>query len=262
MSSIASETAALAAALSCLAALACGGSDKAAPQEPPGAAAAPADEAAPGTQPGAGDGMKVAGTRGTLQAAQIQAGLAPHTAALEDCYKGALQRKKFLSGKLLLEVRVAKTGQVGGAALVESDIGDWEVERCVLGVARKLGFAKPTGGDGTAVFKVPLDFTSDQQVLETWPEEQIAAVVTEKRATLDACAGVAGEAPSDVAVTLYVGNRGKVEAVGFASDKEPPIPDAWADCAAHSVAAWTFTDPQGKIVKAGFRYPPQGTEKQ
>jgi TonB family protein len=206
--------------------------------------------------------VQVTGTKGVLQAQEIQAGVAPHAAAIEACYKDELKQKKFVSGKLTVEILVAKTGQVGGARVVDSDVGDWAVEKCVLGVARGMTFAKPKGGDGQAQFQVPLNFSSDQPPLESWPEEQVAAAVAGKRAQLDACAGQAGgAAPAGVTVTFYVGNRGEVKAVGFASAAGKPMPrswDAWADCAARAVSAWTMADPKGKIVKASFRYGAEG----
>jgi TonB family protein len=198
----------------------------------------------------------VTGTKGRLDAQEIQAGVAPHAAALNGCYQTELKQKKFLTGRMLVEIRVSKTGQVGAASVAESDLGDWAVERCVLGVARGMTFAKPKGGDGEAVFKVPLNFSSDQTSVETWPEEKIAGAVTGKRAQLDACAGQAGGAPAAVNVTLYLGNRGQVKAVGFAPADGKPVTDAWSECAARAVTTWTMADPMGKIVKASFRYGP------
>ncbi len=198
--------------------------------------------------------IAVTGTKGRLEAQQIQAGVAPHAAALQACYDAQLKQKKFVSGKLMLDVVVAKSGQVGSARIAGSDVGDWTVERCVLGVARKMTFARPVGGDGTAQFQVPLNFASDGPALETWPQEQIAATVQGKRAQLDACTGQGGGAAPAVDVTLYVGNRGEVKAVGFASAGDEPVSDAWADCAARAVSSWTLPDPKGKTVKATFRH--------
>ena len=204
----------------------------------------------------AAEQVSVSGTRGRLDAQQIQGGVAPHAAALGECYKAELKQKKFLSGKLVLDVRVNKSGGVGRARIADSDVGDWAVERCVLGVARRMTFARPVGGDGEAEFQVPLDFTSDQPPLESWPEEQVAVAVAGKRAQLDACAGQAGGAPAGLIVTLYVGNRGQVKSVGFASAGGAGIADAWAECAARAVTTWTMADPMGKVVKASFRYSP------
>jgi len=245
-----------------IAAAGCGGSDK-------GAAASPASgESRAGDQPSAEepgesgesgeeaeDGLEVSGTKGTLEAQQIQAGVGRHASELQACYQAQLSQKKFLSGKLTVEVLVEKSGQVGRARMLDSDVGDWAVERCVLGVARRMTFPSPKGGDGQALFRVPLNFTGARTPVEGWPEERIAAAVGDKRAELDSCAGD-GDAPAGVIVTLYVGNRGVVKAVGFAS-ADQPIADAWADCAARAVAAWTLPDPQGKIGKASFRYPPE-----
>ncbi len=201
--------------------------------------------------------IAVSGTKGRLEAPQIQAGVAPHAAALQGCYDAQLKTKKFVSGKLVLDVVVARSGQVGRTRIADSDVGDWTVERCVLGVARKMTFASPKGGDGEAQFQVPLNFTSSQPALETWPQEQIAAAVQEKRAELDGCAAQAGGTAPAVNVTLYIGNRGQVKAVGFASAGDEPFADAWADCAARAVSSWTLADPKGKIVKASFRHGPE-----
>lgn len=217
----------------------CGGSPKAAAEEPAPAAANPSAEKAPK------DGLQMTGARGVLQNEQILAGLSPHGIALEACYKDALKQRKFLGGRVLLEVQVGKTGQVTRAGIAEGDLGDWAAERCLVDEASKMTFAKPTGGDGTAQFKVPLDFTSDQPALEEWSEAQVASVVQAGAASLASCGAAAG-----VTATAYIGNRGAVQAVGFAAS--PPVDPAWADCAARVIGGWTFADPLGKVVKAAF----------
>jgi len=240
----------------CVAA-ACGGSDKAAgSEEPTRPGAAAGGNAGGGAQPD--DGVQVTGQKGVLSKEAIQAGIGPHAVALEACYKDRLKERKYLSGRVLIAVDVAKTGDVSEASVDESDVGDWAVERCLVGIARQMRFAPPTGGSGEALFKVPLHFNSDQAAAETWPEERIAALVAEKRASLDACAGSAGSAPASATITLYVGNRGETLAVGVSSNAEPVMTDAWAECAAAAVATWTFPDPLGKIIKTGFRYAPAG----
>lgn len=251
MSSIACKSAALVALLAgaAAAASACGGSAKGADE--PGGAAAPS-QAAGTAEPADQDkdkekeGLEVSGTRGVLQNAQIQAGIAPRAAALEACYKTELKQKKFLSGKVVLQIDVGKTGEVSGAGITESDLGDWAVERCLVGEARAMRFAKPTGGDGQAEFQLPLDFTSDQPALDRWSDAEVSAVTSARAGELGAC----GAAPA-VTVTAYVGNRGAVQSVGFSA--APPVADAWGECAARAVAGWTFADPHGKTVKAQFQ---------
>jgi hypothetical protein len=211
-----------------------------------------ASEAEAGREQQETEQIAVTGTKGRLEPQQIQAGVASHAAALQACYDAQVVHKKFVSGKLTLGMVVAKGGQVARARIAESDVGDWTVERCVLAVARKMTFASPEGGDGEAQVQVTLNFASGGPALETWPQEQIAAAVQGKRAQLEACDGEAGGAA--VNVTLYVGNRGQVKAVGFASAGDEPVADAWAECAARAVSSWTLPDPRGKIVKASFAH--------
>ena len=58
--------------------------------------------------------------------------------------------------------------------------------------------------------------------------------------------------PSDVVVTLYVGTRGKVQSVGFASSAAP-LSDGWADCAAEMIQSWQLVDPRGQVAKLTYR---------
>jgi TonB family protein len=208
-------------------------------------------ESLPGT--GGKAAMTVKSSKGYLAPEKIQAGIAPHQAALSSCYHDRLKQLRFLSGRVMLHIQVEPSGRVSGARLPESSLGDWTAERCVLETARSMTFAKPTGGP--ADFSLPLDFASDQPPLEEWGAERVQGVAAAHAAELDRCADQAGGRKPSVLVTLYIGNRGEVKAVGFSKKDVPPPPDAWADCAARAVAGWKFADPQGKIVKSSFRYP-------
>ena len=58
-------------------------------------------------------------------------------------------------------------------------------------------------------------------------------------------------------MTLYLGNRGVVKSVGFASPHKRGIEREWAACASEKILAWTLSDPRGKVAKLGFRYNPE-----
>jgi hypothetical protein len=195
-------------------------------------------------------------TKGYLRAADIKAGVSPEQGRLLACFQDRLKDRPFLSGDLRLQFQVQKTGQVGTASIIESTVGDWSVEYCVVEVARHVTFDRPTGGDGTAEFSMLLHFASDQAAaVEVSTEAKIAPVVTRHASELRVCTGApGGAAPADVTVTVYIGNRGEVKAAGFSAPK--PIADTWANCAAKAIAKWTFTDPMAKIVKAAFHVPP------
>jgi TonB family protein len=201
-------------------------------------------------------GMEIEGLRGTLAPEDIQAGIQGSSAELTSCYQKAHKKMRFLNGSVELKFRVARDGTVAAVQLAKSDLGAWPVERCLLETSREIHFAKPRGGE--AEFSVPLDFSSGRGALTWWDEARADQEVKKVIGELGKCAGEAKVAePSNVWVTLYVGARGVVKSVGFASPSSAPIEDAWADCAAAVAGAWTLSDPRGRMAKAGFRFNPE-----
>lgn len=251
---------------------ACGG--KAAPQEPAPVVEAPRAQRVPiedDDEPE--DGVEFVSARGRMDPAVIEAGIAPHTQALSDCYTTRVGRRRWLGGHVSIHWEIAKTGEVTAVKLAESDLGAWPVEKCLLEAARAASFDKPTGGD--ADFSLPLDFSAKGRSL-TWEEDMAIRAVGGQLAALDACADPSkgpkprgkakGKAkkpaapppaqPENVTVTLYVGPGGKAQSVGFASPTTV-IEDAWADCAEKIALAWRLPDPRGTVAKLAIRYRPQ-----
>ncbi len=244
-----------------LLAASCGGSEKPAVEAPEGAAEEGAgSEARAGehrsTVPDIDDddddgGMEVRGLRGRLELADIKAGLAPHQEDFVDCHRSRTKRRRYIGGQLKLAVDVSKDGLVKQVRLIESDLGAWDIEHCILEIARTMKFAKPHGGADTD-FTVPMDLGARSNVL-WWPEEKADTEVADKLPELAECQ----DSPSDVWVTLYVGTRGEVKSVGFASQDKTPISDEWAQCASETIESWKLSDPRGRVAKTGFRLVPE-----
>jgi hypothetical protein len=242
--------------LSCalLVAAACGGSET-----PVRTERARADERVvrppPPADDDADDGVEVEGTKGHLEPFQIDEGVRPHQARLSACYQDELRKTRFLDGSVSLDFVVEPDGKVSAVRLAKGDLGSWAVERCMLEVGRAMKFAEPRGGKA-AEFSLPLDLHSGKGEVVWWTEEQADGEVAAHRADLDACSDEAEGSPRNVWITLYVGPRGKVRSVGFASPSGA-IDDGWCDCVVEKVAAWTLSDPRGRVAKAGFRYRPE-----
>jgi TonB family protein len=199
------------------------------------------------------DGVEVVSSRGRMDPADIEAGIAPMAAVLEDCFLSRVAKQKFLGGRVELRWEIAQDGAVTSAQVAWSDLGSWGVEKCLLDAARATTFAPPRGG--AADFTVPLEF-SPRKAPGIWDGDQAAAVVARRAGDLAACAATAPD-PTDVTVTLYVGTRGKVQSAGFASPAL--IDDAWAACAHGVATGWTLSDPRGVVIKIGFLYRPGET---
>lgn len=228
---------------------ACGGKSTPKSEPPPVVSAKPITRV-PVEEPPEEEGVTVLNARGRMEVSAIEAGLAPHSAALSDCYMSKVNRRRWLGGHVVLKWDIKKDGTVTAVKLVESDLGNWPIEKCLLEVARSATFGKPIGGD--ADFSVPLDFTAKGRLV-SWEEEKGLRAVGGQTVKLDACAKGKVPAPSDVVVTVYVGPAGKAQSVGFASAKST-IDDAWADCAEKAAMAWRLPDPKGIVAKLAIKY--------
>src|SRR5690606_35101554 len=199
------------------------------------------------------DGFEVSGTQGHLDPHDIQRALEPYSGDMASCYESRVRKRRYLEGKVELRFNVSREGQTRWVQMLDSSLGAWPVEKCLLDIARSVEFDPPRGR-GDATFSVPLEFNSGRQRALWLSEEQAEAEVAAEKERLVACAEELGEAePADVWVTLYVGRRGKVQSVGFANRGEQPVSDTWAACAEQKVMAWQLTDPRGTIHKLGFR---------
>lgn len=240
----------------CLLVVACGG----APTPAPVVAEAPPDNGNPDEGDDESspedDELEVVSTRGKIDPDKVTMALQPHAGALEACYSDHVGRRRWLGGGIELRWDVDADGNMTSVRLVHSDLGAWTVEKCVLGIARQLSFGRPRGGKAHITNR--FDFSNGAGAVP-WSEDQTTAAVNGKLKELAACAKGTTD-PTNVTVTMYVGTRGKVQSVGFASPQG--FDDTWADCVAGRAMAWALTDPRGKVAKAAFVYNPAAVSEE
>lgn len=216
------------------------------------------------------DGVTFVHRRGQMGQDAIQAGLAPHTQELTDCYMSKVGKRRWLGGHVVLHWNIKSDGTVTSVKLSESDLGNWDIEKCLLDAARTATFGKPDGGDAT--FTVPLDFSARGHA-QIWDEDKSLRAIGGQLAKLDTCpdpktapkapkaaakapkAAKRSEKPVNVTVTLYVGPHGKTESVGFSSPNTE-ITEDWMACAAKAATTWRLPDPRGQVAKLAIRYKP------
>jgi len=227
---------------------ACGGKPKpAAPAEPPQKTRVVVEDEEQE------DGITFTNSRGRMDPAAVEAGLAPYKQGLVDCYMSRVGKRRWLGGKVTIHWEIQRDGTVTAVKLSENTLGAWPIEKCLLELARAATFDKPKNGD--ADFSIPLEFQHTGGV-EDWEEDRTLRAVGGQTATLDACdkaKGLKGPPPTDVTITVYVGAGGKAQSVGFASAASV-IEDAWGDCAEKAALAWRLTDPKGAVGKLVARY--------
>jgi len=229
--------------------MACGGGSGPPPAKPEPVISARPTTRVPVEDDEQEEGVQIINARGHMDPKVIEAGIAPHTQALAECYTTQLKRRRWLGGHVVLHWDIQKDGTVTAVRLAESDLGAWPIEKCLLDVARLAVFGPPINGD--ADFQLPLEFTAKGRLI-SWDDDKALRAVGGQLVKLDACATKKVPAPSDVTVTLYVGPGGKAQSVGFAG--KTVIDDAWAECAAKAALALRLPDPRGQIAKLAVKY--------
>ena len=210
-----------------------------------------------------GDGVELQTGKGHVEPAAVEAGLRPHRDALARCYADRVGRRRWLGGRVALRWNVAADGTLDRVVIAQSDLGAWPIETCVLQVARLVSFGRPLGGP--AGVDLPLEFslcrsasasacTTSQPAL--WDPDASVRAVGGQLVRLDACGRGKAAVPDDVQITVYVGPRGRVASVGFAS-LTSEISEAWAACAEKLVLGWRLPDPKGQVGKLRVTYRPR-----
>lgn len=242
------------------------------------------------------DGIEVMSTVGHVDPAVVTAALAPHRTALVSCYTERVGRRSWLGGHAMLRWVIAADGTVTRVVIVESDLGAWPIEKCMLDIAREISFGAPTGGPAELTLPLTFDAPANPETLDLIASAKAVGGELDSLAT---CSGgapspnerdprvggkviarrgakpkakppkpavptVRSRAPSEVSITLYLHGSGRVESVGFAS-ATGTLEDAWATCAEQVALSWAINDApridprdrKGQVVKLGVRYRPR-----
>lgn len=225
------------------------------------------------------DGVTFVKTKGAMSKESIEAGLAPHQQAMMDCYTTKVGKRRWLGGEVRLLWEIKADGSIKSVK-VDSNLGAWDVEKCLLDIAWAATFDRPSGGD--AEFDVPLNFNATRSTA-IWDEDQALRAVGGQLAKLDECPNgdkngdkkkpvkkapkkapppkaepdkaerPEPRPPSNVTITVYVGPQGKAQSIGFSSPTSE-IGAKWAACADAVANAWRLPDPKGQIAKLAIRY--------
>jgi hypothetical protein len=191
--------------------------------------------------------MKVAGTLGTLDEDEIAGPFQRRWDDITRCYDSVAQKQQYLGGKIEVKLRVTQAGDPKSAFVVASTFGNYDAERCILGIARELHFGKPHGG-GEAEFTYPIEFRARRPV-QPWDEARVSPSVQRHRGDVRECKQrAAGGLPPSLSMTVYVAPGGKIASAGLAADA--PLDDAFANCLVGKTRGWRLDDPLGKIAKA------------
>jgi hypothetical protein len=193
------------------------------------------------------DGLTLEQAKGALDQRDVDKVLDRQVQSLTPCYEQAGAAQKYAGGDVKLRFFVTKTGEVSNVLVVESAVGNFEVERCLVTEGRKLKFPPPRGEHATD-FEYALRFqaASDARVVE-WDDAVLARDVAQLSPRLASC-GSLGRQP--VRAVVYIQPGGTVGSVGLACPG--PMDVEASTCAVEQIRKWRLRDNDKHVVRAGF----------
>jgi hypothetical protein len=185
--------------------------------------------------------------RGVLNQGQVDDVLAGHTSRLSACYDEAGDAQFYAHGEVRLRFHVSAEGDVTDVLVIDNELGNYAVERCLIAQGRTIKFPRP-GGDRASDFEYSLDFRSPRQkYVVIWRRGTLRRPIAAKLGTLGRC-GSPGEQP--VQAVAYIKPNGWVASVGLAS--EGSLQTTAAKCLVDQIMRWRLRGSRGHMVRTSF----------
>ncbi len=231
--------------------LGCGGGGAAVKKPAPTPKPTPTEEL-PTRDPEPDDGLQVEGLLGSIDMYQVNRAIERVGTQINDCQSKNIGKLWYIGGTLTMKFRIARDGAVKSVAPVESDVGSYAIEKCVLDLVSALDYGKPRGGE--AEFSLPIQFEARTST-GSWDEDRVTTALRAVKTFAADMAECRKATPPGVklpahSMTLYVAPGGKVTSAGFSGDGI--VPEPYALCVVEKAKLWKLSDTGGEIVKAAW----------
>jgi TonB family protein len=195
--------------------------------------------------------MKVDNEMGVLETGDVEDTLQARFEDVRACYGRAGKAQEYAGGRVLLRFLVGGDGRPQDVWVVESTLGSYSVERCLVEVGRSVAFGAPSGHKATT-FEYPVEFrpTSQTTVLDidgVKLDHDLAVFLPQ----LAACGPLARE---PVAAIMYIEPSGFPGSVGLAAGVA--LDESASDCAVQTIRRWKMSAVlPGRVLRASFSIP-------
>jgi TonB family protein len=196
-------------------------------------------------------GMNVDNEMGVLETADVEDTLQARFDDVRACYERAGKAREYAGGRVMLHFLVDGSGHAQDVWVVESSLGNYDVERCLVEVGRSVVFQAP-GGHKATTFDYPVEFRSTREmaVLDIDGlkiDRDLAAFLPQ----LAACGPLARE---PVNAIMYIDPSGSPGSVGLAVGAA--LDEAASQCAVRTIQRWKMSATlPGKMLRASFSIP-------
>jgi TonB family protein len=196
--------------------------------------------------------MTVDNELGVLDTEDVEATMKDHFDDIRGCYRRAGKAQRYAGGRVMLRFLVGGDGAPQDVLVIESTLGNYDVERCLVEAGRRIAFHAPSGHKPTT-FEYPVEFRSTNQVavldVDGMKMERDLSVLLPR---LAACGQLAA---MDANAIVYIEPNGFPGSVGLAASTT--LDEDVADCMVQTIRGWKMSSTlPGHVMRAAFNIPP------
>jgi TonB family protein len=196
-------------------------------------------------------GMKVDNEMGVLETADVEDTLQARLDDVRACYRRAGKAQEYAGGRVLLRFLVGGDGRPEDVWVIESSLGNYSVERCLVEVGRSVVFSAPSGHKATT-FEYPVEFRSTNEV--TVLDVEGLKIDHDVSAFLPQLAACGPLAKAPVVAIMYIEPSGFPGSVGLATDVA--LDEDAGDCVVQAILRWKMSAAlPGHVLRANFNIP-------
>jgi TonB family protein len=197
-------------------------------------------------------GMTVDNELGVLDTEDVEATMKDHFDDIRGCYRRAGKAQRYAGGRVMLRFLVGGDGTPQDVLVVESTLGNYDVERCLVEAGRRITFHAPTGHKATS-FEYPVEFRSTNQVAVLDVDGmKFDHDLTTFLPQLAACGQLAA---MDASAIVYIEPNGHPGSVGLAAGTT--LDEDVADCMVQTIRGWKMSASlPGHVMRGTFNIPP------
>jgi hypothetical protein len=172
-----------------------------------------------------------------------------------DCFMQAHEKNEALSGKITFTIRTNKDGSVKWAFVTHTDLGDRNVERCVLDSVKASNFGAPMDAKEGEIKEKTYGWELDGdegRPADPGVASNVMPAIEKAKGKLQACRNDAG-AQGSFEATIYVAPKGKPKSIGIAVTD--PSGDAAVDCMVEVLSKLTYVNKSSYTTKVTVDLP-------
>src|SRR5262249_6642775 len=130
--------------------------------------------------------LKAASELGQVDPAAVKRAFSGLDEKFMGCQKDALSRVELVAGGVKFFLRIANDGSAKWAYLEESQLGDRDVEKCLIDAVMSAHWPKPDQGDAEARYGMELPLQASRPPND-WGPEKITNALAKHGEAIDKC---------------------------------------------------------------------------